>query len=133
MKQSPHSPLTACSHHIASEFDAEWAGLPEKVRSVPAPRWQSRLGAACVTLACGGAGTGIRTKMTLMHPVTCADKGYFDALAQKMAANVLFEVLMAACEVHPLLSATIERRLGELLSSELGLSERDEKSRYLAE
>jgi hypothetical protein len=120
-------------HHIASSFDADWAGLPEQVRSVPAPSWQARIAAACVTLACGGAGTGIRSKMTLMHPITCADKSLFDALAQKMAFEILIEVIMAACEVHPPLSASIERRLDELLSSELGLRERDDKSRYLAE
>lgn len=89
------------------------------------PVWQARIEAACVTLACGGSGTGERTRLALMHPGQDIDP----ALCQKMAADVLFEVIMAACEVQPLLSARIEQRLGELLSSVDGLSERDDRTR----
>jgi hypothetical protein len=92
-----------------------------------APTWQGRIEAACVTLACGGAGTGERTRLALMHPSRDIEPGH----CQKMAADILFEVIMAACEAHAPLIATIERRLAELLSSEQGLLERDDKSRSL--
>jgi len=99
------------------------------IKPVAAPTWQGRIEAACVTLACGGAGTGDRTRMALMHPIQDIDP----AVCQKMAADVLFEVIMAACQVQPTLIVTIERRLEELLSSRQGLIERDDKARYLRE
>jgi len=85
-----------------------------------APTWQGRIEAACVTLACGGAGTGERTRLALMHPGQDIDP----ALCQKMAADVLFEVIMAACEVQPLLPAKVGQHLDELLSSVGGLDVR---------
>jgi len=100
-------------------------------RQVVAPRWQAQVEAAIVVLACGAAGTGIRTKLTLMHPEAPGDdRQLFDAFVQKRAANVMFEFVMAACEALPPLSATIQRRLAELASSEQGLTERGDKTLF---
>lgn len=109
-------------------------GPPEQFPECPAPTWHKRVGAACMVLAVGPAATGIATKLSLMHPARPgSDRQLFNMECGKRAADMLFDVLMAACEVLPPLSERIEQRLGVLLSSDAGLTERGDRSPSPAE
>ncbi|MFZ6755776.1 hypothetical protein ACO0K9_01035 [Undibacterium sp. Ji50W] len=87
------------------------------VYAIDPPTARARIAAACITLACGGKRVGMHPKMILMHPEVAPPpmdeerQAFFADSAQKEAAEVLFEVLMAACEVQPLLMAKIEQAL----------------------
>ena len=93
------------------------------VSSIDKPSVRQIIGAACITLAFDECKFISRPKMILMHPTPAPDpedveqRTHFCDAAQKEAAEVLFEVLMAACEGQPLLISKIEQALARRAAS----------------